>query len=196
MDQKSEVLEEGVLAAQPAPVEELVSEEEVAEQASAAAAYLEGDMDPDLEAELEELFAASDERITVQAQNEADMWAFELFRVEVNNMVAEEPNKDGATKCKACLDALKETYDVEPRPISKREKVAHITSVLNGLVNDNARLRVRAKAFAMAENKEGVEQTVKQIESISKSAGKLLALKHKIDPLSKNDKPASGNAAQ
>jgi hypothetical protein len=165
----------------------LVTDEEAEEYDEEADSLGEQEMDPEFEAELEVFFQEpSTEAQKIAAQRDANMFQQQVFEAQVREFT-KTGNKEELTALAKILGHMKETYGVTPAETPKRVKLNFIESELARCADELVVLRVRADTFKFMDNQQVLENVVTAITNIRGGVRKLLALKYKLAPRSKNE---------
>ncbi len=150
--------------------------------------FIEGEeADSEFEAELEAFFQEpSDEAKKMAAQRDVNMFQQQVFEAQVREFT-KTGSKEELTALAKILAYMKDTYDVTPMETPKHIKLNFIESELARCAEELVVLRVRADTFKFMDNQQVLENVITAITNIRGGVKKLLALKYKLAPRSKNE---------
>ena len=114
------------------------------------------------------------------------MFQQQVFKAQVREFT-KAGNKEDLKALTKILAYLKETYGVTPMETPKQIKLDFIESELTRCSQEMILLRVRADAFQFVKNEQVLENVMNSIANIRGGVRKLLALKYKLAPRSKNE---------
>jgi hypothetical protein len=141
----------------------------------------------EFEAELEAFFQEpSTESKKMAAQRDVNMFQQQVFEAQVREFT-KTGSKEELTALAKILNYMKDTYDVTPAETPKRVKLNFIESELARCSEELVVLRVRADTFKFMDNQQVLDNVITAITNIRGGVKKLLALKYKLAPRTKNE---------